>query len=953
MFFGRLSFEGQGATKEHPLLNTATSLGRAPGNDVRLEDPTVSRFHARILSDEQGSRILDLGSGNGTRVNGVELEVKVEYPLVDRALVQIGPFSIRYLAPVANRVGTDGHPAADLEAEPKYLAEQRSQTVVVPLFAPPRLVVTTPQGVTEFPLTGAVMTLGRDPANDIVVDYDAVSRRHARLDRRDTGWEITDLGSTNGLRLHDRQVENARLTDGDVLQVGRTVTLQFRDPQPATSEAALQREPSERHSTSFELPAKGPLILGRSENADVTVFHPQVQRAHAQIVQRAGGMYLQDLGSSAGTYVNGQPIREHQLTEGDVVRIGSSRLVLEHGRLRLVDEAGDLRLDAFHLWRVVGKGLRILQDVSLSIYPQEFVAVVGGSGSGKSTLLNALSGYRPANAGAVLLNGVDLYRNFNAYRNDLGYVPQDDLIHRELPVRRSLDYAARLRMPGDTSAAERQQRIEEVIDELDLRVAADRPVRALSGGQRKRVSIGVELLTRPSLFFLDEATSGLDPGTETQMMKLLRRLADQGRTVALVTHATKNVMICDKVIFLARGGRLAYYGPPEEALRYFQVDDFDEIYGRLEQTDPTESEDRYRQSRQFQENVVKRLNEAQALATSAGAWGPPNLPPAAGPHPTGYAPAAAGVWGPGSPRPGIAPPAPRQMSSWRQFVVLTKRYVDTIWSDKKSAALLLAIAPFLGMLDFLQWKRHTFDLVKGSAGQAVTMFFMTAILCLLVGCITSVREIVKEDAIYRRERMVGLRVVPYVGSKVAVGLGLAVYSAVAYFIFKLLAIDFSSVGAGGILQLLIPIIIAMFAGVMWGLLISAVAPSEDRAMLLMIVAIVPQFVFSGGMIPMSDLGVPGKIMGAAMSTRWALGALVTSAKVESGPRLEADLSDTYMPGSEGLASLPEKQAMINSLHDQYGDIFHVSVPFYWAMGILICLVLLVLLVILQKRKDTL
>ncbi len=622
MFFGRLSFEGQGATKEHPLLNTATSLGRAPGNDVRLEDPTVSRFHARILSDEQGSRILDLGSGNGTRVNGVELEVKVEYPLVDRALVQIGPFSIRYLAPVANRVGTDGHPAADLEAEPKYLAEQRSQTVVVPLFAPPRLVVTTPQGVTEFPLTGAVMTLGRDPANDIVVDYDAVSRRHARLDRRDTGWEITDLGSTNGLRLHDRQVENARLTDGDVLHVGRAVTLQFRDPQPATSEAALQREPSERHSTSFELPAKGPLILGRSENADVTVFHPQVQRAHAQIVQRAGGMYLQDLGSSAGTYVNGQPIREHQLTEGDVVRIGSSRLVLEHGRLRLVDEAGDLRLDAFHLWRVVGKGLRILQDVSLSIYPQEFVAVVGGSGSGKSTLLNALSGYRPANAGAVLLNGVDLYRNFNAYRNDLGYVPQDDLIHRELPVRRSLDYAARLRMPGDTSAAERQQRIEEVIDELDLRVAADRPVRALSGGQRKRVSIGVELLTRPSLFFLDEATSGLDPGTETQMMKLLRRLADQGRTVALVTHATKNVMICDKVIFLARGGRLAYYGPPEEALRYFQVDDFDEIYGRLEQTDPTESEDRYRQSRQFQENVVKRLNEAQALATSAGAWGP-------------------------------------------------------------------------------------------------------------------------------------------------------------------------------------------------------------------------------------------------------------------------------------------------------------------------------------------
>lgn len=949
VFYGRLSFEGRGDIQERPLFGALTSLGRAPDNDVRLEDPIVSRFHARIQCDESGCRIMDLGSGNGTRVDGVELEVKVDHPLADRSLVQIGSFSIRYLAPVAQREPSSGsRPGQGAGEERQAEAKPLGQTVVVSLPAPPRLVVTTPRGAAEFPLTGATLTLGRDPANDIVVDFDAVSRRHARLDRRDSGWEITDLGSTNGLRLQGKQVENAPLTNGDVVYVGQSVTMEFRHPQASRAGTAERGASAERRSASFDLPAKGPLILGRSENADVTVFHPQVQRAHAQIVQRAGGTYLEDLGSSAGTYVNGQLIKEHLLAEGDVVRIGSSRLVLEQGRLRLVDEAGDLRLDAFHLSRVVGKGLAILQDVSLSVFPQEFVAIVGGSGAGKSTLLNALSGYRPANSGTVLLNGVDLYRNFNAYRNDLGYVPQDDLIHRELPVRRSLDYAARLRMPADTSAAERRQRIEEVIDELDLRVAADRAVRALSGGQRKRVSIGVELLTRPSLFFLDEATSGLDPGTETQMMKLLRRLADQGRTVALVTHATKNVMVCDKVIFMARGGRLAYYGPPEDALRYFQVDDFDEIYSRMEKMDPTESEVRYRRSPQFQEHVVKRLTEAQSLATTGSAGDPLSLPSAAYP-----AVAAPGARGPAGARPGTAPSAPRQMSSWRQFVVLTRRYIDTIWSDKKSAALLLAIAPFLGVLDFIQWKRHTFDLVTGSASQAVTMFFMTTILCLLVGCITSVREIVKEDAIYRRERMVGLRVVPYVGSKVVVGLGLAVYSAVTYFIFKLLAVDFSHLGALDILQLLVPIIIAMFAGVMWGLLISAIAPSEDRAMLLMILAIVPQFVFSGGMIPMSDLGVAGKIVGAAMSTRWALGALVTSAQVESGPRLQADLSDTYMPGSEGFASLPEKQAMINSLHDQYGEIFHVNVAFYWGMAAVICVALLGVVIFLQKRKDTL
>lgn len=934
--FGVLIFEGQDGVEERQLTQAVTSLGRAPENDVRLDDPSVSRFHARILCDDGGTRIVDLGSGNGTRVDGLELEVKVERPLTDGALIEIGPFTIRFREAVPGRGPI---PAAGTKP-----AEPLGQTVIVAALPPARLVVTTPQGAREVPLTGQAMTLGRDPANDIVVESEAVSRRHARLDRRDGGWEISDLGSTNGLRFQGRQVQSVTLTNGDVVYIGRSVALEFRHPEAARATGVLPQQAEQ----AFDLPSKGPLILGRSENADVTLFHPSVQREHAQIVRRGSDVYLQDLGSTAGTFVNGQLVREHLLAEGDVVRIGPSRLVVEQGRLRVVSEEGKLRIDAFHLSRVVGKGLRILQDVSLSIYPQEFVAIVGGSGAGKSTLLNALCGYRPANSGAVLLNGADLYRNFNAYRNDLGYVPQDDIIHRELPVRRSLDYAARLRMPADTSAYEREQRIEEVIEELDLRVAADRTVRQLSGGQRKRVSIGVELLTRPSLFFLDEATSGLDPGTETQMMKLLRRLADQGRTVALVTHATKNVMICDKVVFMARGGRLAYYGPPEEALHYFEVDDFDEIYSRLEQTDPVESETRFRQSRPFQEHVVNRLTEAQAMASAPGAGGA--LSVSSGGYP---ATAPPGAWGPAGARPATVPSAPRQMSAWRQFLVLTKRYLDTIWSDKKSAVLLLALAPFLGVLDFVQWKRYTFDLVRGSATQAVTMFFMTSILCILVGCITSVRELVKEDAIYRRERMVGLRVLPYVGSKVAVGLALAVYSATAYFVFKLLAVDFSFLTAGETLQLWLPIVLAMFAGVMWGLLVSAVAPSEDRAMLLVILVLVPQFVFSGGMIPVSDLGIAGKIFGVITSTRWAMGSLVTSAKVESGPRLQADLSDTYMPGSEGLSSLGEKQALINSLHDQYGEIFHVNLAFYWGMAAVICVALLLIIVFLQKRKDTL
>jgi len=934
--FGVLTFEGQECVEERQLTQAVTSLGRAPENDVLLDHPSVSRFHARVLSDGDGTRIVDLGSGNGTRVDGQELEVKVERRLTDRSLIEIGPFAIRF-----SDAGARGGalPGAD-----RLPAEPIGQTVILSAVSPPRLVVTTPQGVSEIPLKAQAMTLGRDPANDIVVDSDAVSRRHARLERRDGCWEITDLGSTNGLRYQGNRVQGALLKHGDVVYIGQSVALEFRHP-----DALRPFEQEQQREQAFDLPSKGALVLGRSQNADVTLLHPSVQREHAQIVRRGSDVFLEDLGSSAGTYVNGQLVTEHLLVEGDVVRIGSSRLVLEQGRLRVASDEGKLRIDAFHLSRVVGKGLRILQDVSLSIYPQEFVAIVGGSGAGKSTLLTALCGYRPADSGAVLLNGADLYRNFNAYRSDLGYVPQDDIIHRELPVRRSLDYAAQLRMPADTSIYERQQRIEEVMDELDIRVAADRAVRQLSGGQRKRVSIGVELLTRPSLFFLDEATSGLDPGTETQMMKLLRRLADQGRTVALVTHATKNVMICDKVIFMARGGRLAFYGPPEDALRYFEVDDFDEIYNRLERTDPVESEKRFQQSRPFQENVVKRLTEVQTMAGLPGAGVSMNV--ASGGYP-GTA-AAPGVRVPGGSQPGALPSPPRQMSSLRQFIVLCKRYLDTIWSDKKSAVLLFALAPFLGVLNFVEWPRDLFDLKTGSATKAVTMFFMDAIVCVLLGLIASVREIVKEDAVYRRERMVGLRVMPYLGSKVAIGFGLAFYSALVLWAFMMASVDFSHVSIVSRFELLVPFVLCTFAGVAWGLLVSAAAPSEDRAMLMIILVFVPQFVFSGGMIPMSDLGVFGKVIGKVMSIPWMLGAAATSAQIESGPRLAEDLSDTYLPGIESLATSAEKKALIDSLHDQYGNIFHVDLAFYWGMALAVSLALLAIVIFLQKRKDTL
>jgi ABC-type multidrug transport system ATPase subunit len=798
------------------------------------------------------------------------------------------------------------------------------------LRAPARLIVATPHETAEYDLAGETLSLGRDSMNDIVVAEPCVSRRHAALRPVDGTYEIVDLGSANGLSFGGERISRRILADGDVVTIGDEISLTYRQaPEPEAQPAG---------AVHLDLEDGGRLLIGRLAANDLVIDHPAVSRFHARISRQGDGYVVEDLESANGTFVNGERIARGEswpLQAGDTVRIGAVKLVASAGALDGVDESHDLRLDALHLNQPAGKGVNLLQDISLSIQPREFVAVVGVSGAGKSTLLGALNGFRPARRGVVLVNGEDLYRTFDAQRANLGFVPQDDIIHLDLPVQRALDYAAQLRLPADTTTAERRRRVEEVMAALGLSERCDVTVRNLSGGQRKRVSLGVELLTRPGLLFLDEATSGLDPGTESQMMRLLRRLADEGHTVLLVTHATKNVALCDQVVFLAKGGYLAWYGPPREALAYFGVEDFDAIYEKLEgELTPAEWARRYRESAQYQTFVAGRLRERYGPSFQTPPAGVPTAEPANGtPAPAGGAAHAAGV------------------SALRQVRILSARYLDIIRRDRAGLVLLFLVPFLLGAIDLLAWPRDILDRVNGTADRSMTMFFLATIIPFLVGGLGSVREIVKEAAIYRRERMVTLKVVPYLLSKVWVALLFSLYSAAVLLGFKLLAVDLSAAGTVGVLALYVTLALAVMSGAMCGLLLSALARREEQVMMLIVLLVVVQIVFSGGILPLRNLGVAGQALGSVTSSKWVFEAQVAAAQVKQGDCDGTGLADCTLPGIGRLVSDPERRVLVHQVDERFRDVFGRNIYRSWAaLGALLA-ALFAALVVVQKRKD--
>ncbi|WP_067467739.1 FHA domain-containing protein [Nocardia amamiensis] len=741
----------------------------------------------------------------------------------------------------------------------------------------PVLVVQTRERVYRLRAGGAY-NVGRDPAADIVVTDPRVSSLHAVLERGSGGWEIEDRGSLNGTFFEGHRVERMLIDHDETFQLGHAVdgeqlacsvegqpgpgpepggdvggdTMIVPDPgYQLDDEATVTKfEPGlpRRVSRSSAPAAAGTVVritsptmrIGRAADNDIVVNDLMVSRHHAELRTIGAGRYrIVDLDSHNGTYVNGSRVHTADLSESDLIGMGHTTARLVGDELRETVDTGDVSVSVQNLIVRTPEGKVLLDEVSFPIPERSLVGVIGPSGAGKSTLLGAVTGLRPATEGTVRYDGRDLYTDYDELRHRIGLVPQEDILHSQLPTRRALLYAAELRFPGDTGSEEREQRVDEVLEELGLARHADTRIDRLSGGQRKRVSVALELLTKPSLLFLDEPTSGLDPGLDKTVMEMLSELAHDGRTVIVVTHSVANLDACDRLLVLVPGGRLAYYGPPEEGLQQFGQRSWAEVFQAFDREEDRDWAGEFRASPRFQQYVAVGLTDEVGPAETQ--------------------------------RPPAPPPAPQSKLS--QLSTLCRRYLAVIASDRSYLALLGVMPLLLGGLIVAIPSGEGFTGSPGTNTDAPTKLMILIFAACFVGTGNSIREIVKEQTIYRRERAAGLSSGVYLMSKLLVlGVITILQSVVLFFIGT---IGETMPAKGVFTSVELELILAMatigVASLALGLLVSVAVNTSEKTLPLLIVLSMAQLVLTGGLVRLPGTPVLDQLSYLSPS-RWGYGA---------------------------------------------------------------------------------
>jgi ABC-type multidrug transport system ATPase subunit len=543
-------------------------------------------------------------------------------------------------------------------------------------------------------------------------------------------------------------------------------------------------------------------------------------------------------------------------------------------------------------------GSRVLRPVSLGIRPGSLVAVIGPSGAGKTLLLDALSGLTLPTEGVVLHDGVKCRPHDTMAAAEIGYVPQDDIIHLSLPLDRTLRYAARLRLPKAAGEREVDRAVAEVLSALGLTAHAHTRVGLLSGGERKRASIAVELLARPPALFLDEPTSGLDPAMAADLVQLLQRIAESGSTVVFTSHNPRDVGPCGMVVVLAAEGHLAFAGPPAQALVHFRAETFEDIYLRLASVPDPQA-------------WAARLPAVAAISSPAASG--------AGAHA-------------GAPAPG---PGPGAVGQW---LLLTRRGADLLARSRLTLAILLGSPVLIAVMFLMMFRSGAFAPDDPSPDTALMILFWIAFGGFFFGLTYGLSQICDEFPILRRERIVGLRIVPYLASKITVLLPVLVV------VDALLLATLSATGrlphlpAEAWLHLLATLLLASVCALALGLFASAAVSAPAQATLMLPMLCFPQVLFVGAFLPVPVMALPGRWISVLMSNRWAFDALGRSAGIEA----------LWREGSSPLG---------RSLLASYGDTFTGSIGTDWSVlavctGVFLVAAGLVLAAKTPKRRRT-
>ena len=646
---------------------------------------------------------------------------------------------------------------------------------------------------------------GRSPDNDIVLHSALVSRHHGYFQIDSNGCTLVDNNSSNGIIVNGQMIRSKFLQEGDQIKIDR-LTASMRDGVMILF--GTKKEPVTWRFISLN--EKNVITIGRNPTCDVVLDHMSVSRVHAVIENRQGNFFIRDNNSMNGVYVNGQRIyNEQMLKEKDVIVITNSKLLYSAGLLNYCCFTNGIGLDAIDIVKRVKSGhgeKTITNHISLSIEPCSFTGIIGGSGAGKTTFMNCLSGYNGATEGHVLINGVDLYKNYNSFKSIIGYVPQQDIIHGNLPLQEMLEYSAKLRMPPDTTKEERKARVRDVIKTVELSGHEDTMINLLSGGQRKRASIAVELLSDPKIFFLDEPSSGLDPGTEKNLMHTMHNMARQGITIILITHTIQNINLFDKIIFLGKGGNLCYYGPPQGAPSFFGVEHLSDAY-MLTESNSDELKNRFLTSGIMQPVENTGHNTGKQVRGESESFGV------------------------------------KTRKIFSNTWTLSIRYTKLLINDTQRMLLLLLQPPLLALMISITKDGNQYKY------RMITMSLLFTLACsgFWIGILNAIQEICKEKIILKRENMAGLSLFAYVTSKMLV---LTILCAVQSFLLLvsywiLIGLPEDGIIMSPFLELFLTIFLTALSATALGLVVSSFFDNPDRALVVAPLLIMPQILYSG------------------------------------------------------------------------------------------------------------